>query len=102
MLFCEKQFFESEVSYMKNLITKFLNLEPDDIQNIDVFSQDNQVFALITLTKNSTLVRNVVSLRSEFMIITNAQSPMQSLMVLIPLLFITKDVIFVLLVRSPL
>ena len=36
---------------MKNLITKFLNLEPDDIQNIDVFSQDNQVFALITLTK---------------------------------------------------
>ncbi|WP_102266732.1 ISL3 family transposase [Massilicoli timonensis] len=36
---------------MKNLITKFLNLEPDDIQNIDVFSQDNQVFARITLTK---------------------------------------------------
>lgn len=36
---------------MKNLIIKVLNLESEDIQNIDVFSQDNQVFALITLTK---------------------------------------------------
>lgn len=36
---------------MKNLIIKFLNLESQDIQNIDVFSQDNQVFALITLSK---------------------------------------------------
>lgn len=36
---------------MKNLIIKFLNLESQDIQDIDVFSQDNQVFALVTLTK---------------------------------------------------
>lgn len=36
---------------MKDLIIKFLNLESEDIQNIDVFSQDNQVFALITLSR---------------------------------------------------
>lgn len=51
VIFAKKQSIESEVSYMKNLIIKFLNLESEDIQSIDVFSQDNQVFALLTLAK---------------------------------------------------
>ena len=36
---------------MKNIIIKFLNLEPSEILTIDVFSESNQVFAYIILKK---------------------------------------------------